>query len=342
MLGTAKYLRELGVEVDIKLGSEAFQDSNYEILHCFDLIRPASILPHLDSKLPLVISPIYVDYMSFEKQYRQGFSGKLFRHLSRDQIEYVKVLARWLRKGERPEDLSYVTMGHAAAIKKVFKRCDMLLPNSESEYQRLSKDYHTQTSYQVVVNGIDEELFHEAIDGSIKDQKMVLCVGRIEGRKNQLNLIRALNNTDFELYLIGEDAPNQANYAAQCRAEAASNVHFIPRISQEELRDYYRRAKVHVLASYFETTGLSSLEAAAYACNLVVSDGGDTRDYFNGEAYFCKADDVKDIYEKVKDAANAPSNVEYRDYVLEHYTWRKAAEQTFNAYQAVLKNVKNR
>ena len=32
-----------------------------------------------------------------------------------------------------------------------------------------------------------------------KDPLMVLCVARIEGIKNQLNLIKALNNTEYQL-----------------------------------------------------------------------------------------------------------------------------------------------
>jgi len=37
----------------------------------------------------------------------------------------------------------------------------------------------------------------------------VLCIARIEGIKNQLNLIKALNDTEFNVLLIGSHAPNQ-------------------------------------------------------------------------------------------------------------------------------------
>ncbi|MGC4059024.1 MAG: hypothetical protein QM743_13050 [Chitinophagaceae bacterium] len=56
---------------------------------------------------------------------------------------------------------------------------------------------------------------------------MVMCVARIEGRKNQLNVIRALKGTDFQLYIVGKAAPNHQKYLEQCRQEAGPNVHFI-------------------------------------------------------------------------------------------------------------------
>jgi len=38
--------------------------------------------------------------------------------------------------------------------------------------------------------------------------------------------------------------------------------------------------QVHMLPSWFETTGLSSIEAAVMHCNIVITDKGDTREYF--------------------------------------------------------------
>ncbi|MBK7308934.1 MAG: glycosyltransferase [Chitinophagaceae bacterium] len=56
--------------------------------------------------------------------------------------------------------------------------------------------------------------------------------------------------------------------------EAAGNIVFAGRLTQTALANYYARARVHVLPSWFETCGLSSLEAAAMGCNIVITARG--------------------------------------------------------------------
>jgi hypothetical protein len=52
---TAKYLRALGVEVDIRLSTDSIAYSNYDLLHFFNIIRPDDILPHIKAtKVPFV------------------------------------------------------------------------------------------------------------------------------------------------------------------------------------------------------------------------------------------------------------------------------------------------
>ena len=170
----------------------------------------------------------------------------------------------------------------------------MILPNSQSEYNRVQQAYPAKTNYMVVPNGVNVEKF--PFNPSLeKDDHLVICVARIEGRKNHINLIKALNNTRFKLVLIGAPAPNQGDYYRECRSIAADNVHFLDRVPQEELLEYYQRAKVHVLPSWFETTGLSSIEATVMHCNIVITDRGDTREYFGSDAFYCDPVDPQSI-----------------------------------------------
>jgi len=100
----------------------------------------------------------------------------------------------------------------------------------------------------------------------------------------------------------------------------------------------YKAAKVHVLPSWFETTGLSSLEAGAMGCNIVVTRKGDTEEYFKDMAYYCEPDDVESIRNAVLQAYTNPVNPYLQDYIFSHYTWKDTAEQTLQAYQLILEN----
>jgi glycosyltransferase involved in cell wall biosynthesis len=213
----------------------------------------------------------------------------------------------------------------------------MLLPNSNNEYRRLSSAYNINRAYRPIPNGIDISLF-DFDKNMLRQENLVICVGRIEGRKNQLNLIKALSNTEFQLIIIGSAAANQAKYFKECIDAAGENVIFVDNLPQDKLLDYYRKAKVHVLASWFETTGLSSLEAGVMGCNIVITDKGDTKEYFEDLAYYCIPDSIDSIYSAVRAASVNPYKEELRTRIIQNYTWDIAANKTLEAYNIVLGN----
>ena len=335
VLETAKHLAKIGVVADVKLANEVIHYAEYDLLHFFNITRPADILFHISkSKKPFVVSPILIDYSEYDKKYRNGITGLLLRWLSPDAIEYLKTIARWLKGKDALVSYSYL-LGHKRSLKKILSSTSMLLPNSQMEYERLTDKYKYDGQYRIVPNAIDPELFQ--FDKNVKkDDSLILCAARIEGIKNQLNIIKALNNTRFKLFIIGAPAPNQIDYFESCKKLAADNVTFIEHLPQRELIKYYSQAKVHILASWFETTGLSSLEAAAMGCNIVISNRGDAREYFGEAAFYCDPDSPESIYRAVEKASLQEYNKTLRGKILTHYTWQQAAMETETAYISVM------
>lgn len=337
IIETAAHLRKMGVDVDIKNTAEITEYSGYDLIHFFNIIRPADIIPHIrKSKLPFVVSTIFVDYSEFDKYFRQGASGFLFKLLRSDAVEYLKNIFRSLLTSNEKIPLRYIIYGHKRSLKEIASKASLLLPNSESEYNRLKLQYGIHAPYMVIPNGIRPDLFIGNVSPFDKDEKLVLCAARIEGVKNQFHLIKALNNTKFKLVLIGNPAPNQMNYYNQCRKMAAGNIEFIHELPQHELVAYYKKAKVHVLPSLFETTGLSSLEAGVMGCNIVISKRGDVKEYFKDFAFYCDPVSSQSILQAIENAASAPVNPLLAAYIQSNFTWQKAAEQTLIAYKKVL------
>ncbi len=336
---TAGALRNLGVEVQIFTAGSTIDYSRFDLLHFFNIIRPADILGYTrKTDLPYVVSTIFVDYAQYEKTSLAGGRKILSTLVSADGMEYIKALARWAKNGEAVQSGYYLLHGHRAAVKKVATGAALLLPNSESEYQRFAAAYRVQKPYHVVPNGVSEGLIHQAPPPAEPYRNAVLCAARIEGGKNQLNLIRALNGTSCQLHFFGKSSPNNGAYYEACRQEAAPNIHFEGQQPEAVLAAAFTAAKVHVLPSYFETTGLSSLEAAALGCNIVITDRGDTREYFGDYAWYCNPEDPASILEAVKAAFAAPYNPAFRQHILDHYTWKRAGEETLAAYRKVLPN----
>lgn len=334
VLATAKYLRKLGVEVDVKTSTDNIDYNAYDLLHFFNIIRPADILKHIRSGKPYVVSTIFVDYAGYDKLQRTGVAALLFKLLGPGPTEYAKAIARAITGKDRIASREYLWRGHNNSIRKILNNAAHLLPNSESEYRRLQQSFHIDKKYTVVPNGIDTEIFPSSpIE---KDPLMVVCAARIEGIKNQLNLVKALNNTRYKLYLIGNPAPSQQAYYRKCKTIAAANIFFTDNLPQPKLVEYYTRAKVHVLPSWFETTGLSSLEAGAMGCNIVAGNRGDAAEYFDAHACYCDPAWPQSILNAVEKAAAQPIDPALAQQIRTKFTWEQAALSTIQAYRTII------
>jgi len=329
---TARQLVGIGIDAEIQLTNEVIAYEQYDVLHFFNIIRPADMLHHIKKAgKPYVVSTILCNYGEYDKHHRKGV-GILFSNLPTDSIEYIKTIARWILGRDHLSSPSYLWKGQRRSIIEILRNSAVILPNSNSEYKRVIQTYTSGLKHLIVPNGVNPELFE--YDQAIKkDDQLVLCVARIEGIKNQINLVKALNNTRFKLLIIGSFAPNQEAYYKHCRNIAADNISFIDHIPQYALVKYYQQAKVHILPSWFETTGLSSIEAALMGCNIVITDKGDAKEYFGSDAFYCDPDKPDSILAAIERASKADFNENLRQRILEKYTWKQAALQTQKAYQ---------
>lgn len=336
---TAKYIRKLGFEVDIKLANDRGIDyRSYDLLHLFNLIRPNDFIFHIKrSGLPYVLSTIYVDYSEFEREVRKGLIGLFTKATGKFNAEYIKTIGRSIINKEAIISKQYYLLGQKRSMQYLLDRAGYLLPNSASELNRIRNDFKINSKYELIPNAIDTEKF----DGDIHTYKRegVLCVARIEGLKNQLNLIKAVNGTNIPLTIVGKAAPNHRKYYDACRDTAGPNVKFVDHVKQEELVSYYLKARVHILPSWFETTGLSSLEAAYLGCNPIITRKGDASEYFGSDATYCDPGDIQSIRNAIEFAYALSYPSQLRERIKKQFTWGMTAEKTITAYRATLQNI---
>jgi glycosyltransferase involved in cell wall biosynthesis len=333
---TAKAIRENGIEVVIKLANENIHYTDFELIHFFNIIRPNTISAHVKkSNLPFVISTIFVDYSEIEQNYRSLPFKLLSRLIGADGLDYLKTIGRAVINGQGILDYAYLWRGHKKSIEQLLNKADLLLPNSHSEFKRLQKRYSFQNKYLSIPNAVSNDFFSTEVNESAP-RMGVLCIARIEFIKNQLNLIKSLKGTNINLKLIGKPAPNHLKYFEECKKEAGSNIQFMGQLNKEAVIAELKKTKVHVLPSFFETTGLSSLEAAAIGCNVVITEKGDTKEYFEDLAYYCSPNDPTSIRSAIEKALNAPVNPQLKQRIFENYRWEITAKKTISAYLSVL------
>ncbi len=345
---TAESLRQLGIAVDISTELEPSL-VGYDLVHLFNLMRPQEVyVQAANAKRQgkrVALSTIYGLYTEYERKARPGLAGFVSRNVSPWQIERLKVLARAVTNGEIGRgSLVVAGFGYKHICSRLTRLVDVFLPNSGSEMARVHADFvqSREKPYVVVPNAVDETVFDPdrvVVPESMKRfEGCILSAARIEGRKCQLELVRAVKGLDVDLVLIGKPAPNHVSYYEQIKREASDRVHFIGQVDHESLAQFYAAAKVHALVSWMETPGLSSLEAGAMGCNLVITDKGDTRDYFGDGAFYCDPESIGSIKSALRNALAASPNASLQACIRTEFTWSKAAEMTLKGYRLALES----
>lgn len=320
---TVEALQRLGVEVELAIGPEASLDG-VDVVHSFGADR-RWLRAAREARIPVVVSTIY-----WSQRYVLGMDKRV------GLARRLRLASSVMRRGAHE---TAMTVARPVLDKQLaFEFADLLLPNSESEAATIRDELDVTTPTWVVPNGVDHRVFTPPADGATRDG--VLYVGRIEPHKNQLGLIRALDGSGIPLSFVGRVHPDHGAYMAACQKAAGANVRFLGRRTDAELVADYQRAAVHAMPSWYETTGLSSLEAAACGAAVVTTNRGFVRDYFDDLAYYCDPDDPGSVLDAVQAAlANGPS-AELRRRVLDRFTWDHAGEATLAAYEKAIAMVR--
>lgn len=348
MLKTKEALEAKGVEVDLSL--ELRPDlSSYDVVHLFNLTRVQETYIQAENACragkPIVLSTIYWPTEAFEKGAASGLRGMLGRHLSVDAMERLKAAGKYVFRGERSEGARYlVTHSFQKMQRQILDSSTVLLPNAETEISKIEEylGFHSNC-YVVVPNAVDTASIEAARKDTTKSfahyKNWVVCVGRIDIRKNQLNLIKAVKNSDYRVVFVGKKSPGHVEYANKVIDEINRNpnMEWIEQIPNSDIYRLYKECRVSVLPSWFETPGLVSLEAAAMGCNVVVSPEGTTRDYFGESAFYCNVSDPTSIRKALDAAYSSHFDCAFGEKILSDYTWERAAERTIEGYEMALR-----
>ncbi len=339
ILRTADAIRRLGVTVEMA-GCRDCDPAGFDVLHLFHLDRlwehrrPARLARQ--ANVPIVLSTIWWPADEFDRAGRLGFQGRLARTFGSGPYRSLRLMQRSAMAALRGGHLfsrDAWALRFSASARRLVEQAAVLLPNSRAEQEAIEAALGLGRTTIVVPNAVDAETFAPSQTDDAAPRAGVLCVGRLEPRKNQLGLIEALRPIDVSLTLVGQAGRYNRRYAERCRAAAGPNVEFIPQLAPEELRTLYRAARVHACPSWYETPGLASLEAGLCGCRLVVTPGGCTREYFGDDAHYCRPDARASIRAAVEAALAAPPSGALAKRIAAEFTWQRAAQRTVEAYQ---------
>jgi hypothetical protein len=333
MTQTKRHLAKLGVAVEVTT-EESPDLADHDLVHVFNLGRPEEpyrqCLNATQRGKPVVLSTVYWDFGEFQQwgdpDYWELPPAEEGLPLPRPAPPPEAVEARRRAHLER---LRQATIDMAAVY----------LPNGQGEADLLGDIYDMDESRSVLVtNAVDDAFFEPDAEAFVEKfglrDFVLCCAARVEKRKNQLLLAAAMRETGIRLVIIGQ--PNPEGYRQLCRQYGGDTITFIDALPPKELAGAYAAARVHALPGWFETPGLSTLEAAAAGCNIVTTDRGTAREYLGDDAWYCDPRSVESIREAVLAAYEAPRSERLKDRIRGRYTWGRAAEQTLDGYRLAL------
>jgi glycosyltransferase involved in cell wall biosynthesis len=193
----------------------------------------------------------------------------------------------------------------------------------------------------VVPNGADERFASadpEPFARFVGSRDFVLSAGRIEPRKNQLGLLRAMRGTGIPIVVLGDVVPGYESYQRKCRRVAGKEVRFVRRLAHDDplLASAYAACGCLALVSWFETPGLVALEAGMSGVPLVLPEGGCAREYFGEKAAYVKPNDLAGIRRAVLAALSTGRDPALAEHVRLSFSWKAAARATREGYEKVI------
>jgi len=320
---TQEVLKEKGLSVTL---FNQWEDSlkEFDILHIFGSVKECLGLMQTASnlKIKIVLSPIFWSTL----QRSMNEYGSFFNKMQMALRHTAKVLLPFMPSARR----------------KMLLLADAIVPNSQAEADQVTRLFCVdRKKMHIVYLGADES-FAEADKNEFVQkygiEDFILSVGRIEPRKNQLNLIKALKGIDIPLVFIGSPVSGCEAYYKECRESAPCGTLFIDRMPHTDtlLASAYAACSLFVLQGWFETPGLAALEAGLAGTKLAVTEGGSTHEYFKDYVDYFSPASPRSIREAVDRALSRTKTGELKNHIMNNYLWHLAADENIKVYKELL------
>jgi glycosyltransferase involved in cell wall biosynthesis len=350
---TVEALRGIGVNASFVAGRN-FKAEKSDVVHALNVWHPdecAALLQQVEKyHCTTVFSPIFLDLSEYS-----FYNQKLLNVLS--QCESLNEAKNALTAFTHEND-QYLTMPlqqrepfphYYSTIRRLVSFSHHLIFLSKHEEALLRQIGINHPSTSIVKNPVNSAVFSHGDPALFRHHigvdDYVLCVGRIESRKNQALLALALSEENIPLVLVGHES--DSNYANLIRKWGGNNVIFAGRIEANSpmLASAYAGAKVFCLPSWSEGAPLVALEAASAGCNMVLSNRSSEKEYFGDLARYVNPADIDDIRKKVVAAWSDSTDTralqvcKLQSLMTEFHSWEIYANKTKDAYFQAVRHV---
>ncbi len=154
--------------------------------------------------------------------------------------------------------------------KNAAQRPDKMIAISSAVKERIKKYYKRNS--EIIYPSVDIDFFKDKKRDSTKKENFYLLVSRLVPYKRVDLAIKAFNELGLPLFIIGKGTERK-----NLKRIAKSNIKFLGELTDEKLRDYYRRSKALIMPQE-EDFGIVAVEAQAAGTPVIAFKKGGALD----------------------------------------------------------------
>ena len=256
-----------------------------------------------DKNLEFISLDIFESELNVEDKeiYLQEFKNKLVDSLDLNSFDVIH--AHYWLSGLVAKEISnelnipFIFTSHSLGIfldgynkervdceKIVMTATNLVTASSVFETMLIADTYKIdENKIKKITPGVDRKIFIP--DLSVEKENIILSIGRIQEQKGQLQTIEFLNNfkkiqNDFKCYFVGGPSGKHGNeYLHELKQTIKDfnldkHVEFLGDLPQTEIIELFKKAKLLIHTSKFETFGLVAIEANTMGVPVLTTNNG--------------------------------------------------------------------
>ena len=324
-----------------------------------------------DKNLDFISLDIFESELNVEDKeiYLQEFKNKLVDSLDLNSFDVIH--AHYWLSGLVAKEISnelnipFIFTSHSLGIfldgynkervdceKIVMTSTNLVTASSVFETMLIADTYKIdENKIKKITPGVDRKIFIP--DLSVEKENIILSIGRIQEQKGQLQTIEFLNNfkkiqNDFKCYFVGGPSGKHGNeYLHELKQTIKDfnldkHVEFLGDLPQTEIIELFKKAKLLIHTSKFETFGLVAIEANTMGVPVLTTNNGSLMEIIENNKNGYLSENLIDS--NVNNFVNNLFNnvTKYEEIHLscieksKKYDWMKTANELESLYQQLV------
>ena len=324
-----------------------------------------------DKNLEFISLDIFESELNVEDKeiYLQEFKNKLVEFLDLNSFDVIH--AHYWLSGLVAKEISnelnipFIFTSHSLGIfldgynkervdceKIVMTSTNLVTASSVFETMLIADTYKIdENKIKKITPGVDRKIFIP--DLSVEKENIILSIGRIQEQKGQLQTIEFLNNfkkiqNDFKCYFVGGPSGKHGNeYLHELKQTIKDfnldkHVEFLGDLPQTEIIELFKKAKLLIHTSKFETFGLVAIEANTMGVPVLTTNNGSLMEIIENNKNGYLSENLIDS--NVNNFVNNLFNnvTKYEEIHLscieksKKYDWMKTANELESLYQQLV------
>lgn len=191
-------------------------------------------------------------------------------------------------------------------VPNILKNSKKIITVSEFSKNEIAEYYNIpKNKFQIIYNGVEKNHFVPEFSKK-NNPKYILAVSSRNYHKNFQGLVKSFKSIkdklkDVDLYIVGSSDIKSFNTIELDIEDLKKEerIHFLGRLSDEELIKTYQNAYVFVFPSFYEGFGIPPIEAQACGCPVIASNTASMPEVLQDSVVYFDPNNISDMTEKL-------------------------------------------